>query len=274
MINLMSWVPHPHLAGDRAVVAWSTGGICKIALNRPGKRNAIDGEMAQSLHEALQWFISADHIRAGLLIGDESAFSSGGDISMFAGFAGGDGADFTRRGYDILRPLELSAKPLIAAVRGYCLAGGLEVALACDFIIAADDAQFGFGELDLGIIPGWGGTARISRAIPVRRARQLVLTSERLIGHQARDLGLVNECVPATEVLPRAETLARRLAACPPEAIEAAQHVMRLATLDEHFDEALTEEYEAAGRLFNGESARDRVSLWLEAATRRGSRRP
>jgi enoyl-CoA hydratase/carnithine racemase len=269
----MSWVPHPHLTGDRAVVVYTAGDICKISFNRPGKRNAIDREVAESLHEALQWFISAEQIRAGLMLGDELAFSSGGDISMFADFADGDGADFTRRGYDILRPLELSAKPLIAAVRGYCLAGGLEVALACDFIIAADDAKFGFGELDLGLIPGWGGTARISRAIPVRRARQLVLTSERITGQQARDLGLANECLPANQVLERAEALARRLAACPPDAIEAAQHVMRLATLDEHFDEALAEEHQAAGRLFNAEPTQGRLSLWLEAATRRNNRR-
>jgi enoyl-CoA hydratase/carnithine racemase len=273
VIDRMRWIPHPRLTGDRAVVAWSAEGICKIALNRPRRRNAIDREMAQSLQEALQWFISADEIRAGLLVGDESAFCSGGDISMFAAFTDSDGADFTRRGYDILRPVELSAKPLIAAVRGYCLAGGLEVALACDFIVAADDAQFGFGELDLGLIPGWGGTARICRAIPIRRARQLVLTSERLTGQQARDLGLVNECMPADEVLARAEALAQRLAACPPDAVEAAQNVMRLATLDEHFDAALTQEHEVAGRLFNGESTRDKVSQWLESATRRGSRR-
>lgn len=273
MISRMRWTPHPQLTGDRAVVAWSAGGIGKIALNRPTRRNAIDREVVQSLHEALQWFISADQIRAGLLIGDELAFSSGGDISMFAGFADGDGTRFTRHGYDMLRPLELSAKPLIAAVRGYCLAGGLEIALACDFIIAADDAEFGFGELDLGLIPGWGGTARITRALPIRRARQLVLTSERLTGQQARDLGLVNECIPANEVVARAETLAQLLAACPPDAIEAAQHVMRLATMDEYFDEALTQEHEAAGRLFNGESARNRVSQWLESATRRSNRR-
>jgi enoyl-CoA hydratase/carnithine racemase len=270
----MSWIPHPRLTGDRAVVAWSADGIGKIVLNRPRRRNAIDHEMAESLHEAVQWFISADQIRAGLLAGDGLAFSSGGDISMFGGFAEGDGPDFVREGYDLLRPLELSAKPLIAAVRGYCLAGGLEVALACDFIIAAHDAQFGFGELDLGLIPGWGGTARITRAIPVRRARQLVLTSERLTGAQARDLGLVNECLPAEEVLARAETLARKLAACPPDAIEAAQHVMRLATLDGPFDETLTEEHKAAGRLFSSEPTRDRISQWLESAARRRSRRP
>jgi enoyl-CoA hydratase/carnithine racemase len=269
----MSWVPHPHLTGDHAVVAYSAGNVCKIAFNRPGKRNAIDREMAESLHEALQWFISAAEIRAGFLVGDELAFSSGGDISLFASFADGDGADFTRRGYDILRPLELSAKPLVAAVRGYCLAGGLEVALACDFIIAADDAQLGFGELDLGLIPGWGGTARISRAIPVRRARQLILTSERLSGQQARDLGLVNESLPAGEVVARAEALARRLAQCPPDAIEAAQHVMRLATLDADFDAALVQEHGAAGRLFDAGSTRDKVGLWLEAATRRDKRR-
>jgi enoyl-CoA hydratase/carnithine racemase len=269
----MSWVPHPHLTGDRAVVAYTAGTVCKIAFNRPGKRNAIDREMAESLHEAFQWFISAEEIRAGLLLGDDLAFSSGGDISLFASFADGDGVDFTRRGYDILRPLEVSPKPLIAAVRGYCLAGGLEVALACDFIITADNAQFGFGELDLGLIPGWGGTARISRAIPVRRARQIVLTSERLTGRQARDLGLANESLPEDEVVPRAEELARRLAACPPGAIEAAQKVMRQATLDTSLDAALEEEYRAAGRLFDAESSQVRIGLWLQAAARRQNRR-
>ena len=273
MINRMTWVSHSHLTGDSAIVVERSGDICRIAFNRPRRRNAIDGEMAEALRAALQWFISTDGVRAGLLCGDEAAFSSGGDIGMFAGFEAGDGAHFMRRGYDILRPLELSPKPLIAAVRGYCLAGGLEVALACDFIVASHDAQFGFGELELGLIPGWGGTARISRAIPVRRARQLVLTSGRFTAEQALDLGLVNECLPPDDVLARAETLARQLAACPPDAVEAAQHVMKLATLDQNFDRILIEEHEAAGRLFDAESTRSRVSLWLEGARQRARRR-
>jgi len=122
-------------------------GVAVIRLNRPEKMNAFDAEQIAAFESALRWFVETPKIRVGVLTGSGRAFCAGGDITTFDAIDVERGYPYTRRGYDILRSLEVSEKPMIAAVDGWCLAGGLEVALACDFIIAGNDARFGFGEL-------------------------------------------------------------------------------------------------------------------------------
>ena len=135
----------------------SGNGVGLITMNRAEKRNAIDASQIIALAAAFEWLARSDEVRVAVLTGGEDVFCAGGDISMFEDIGVDDGLPFTRRGYELLRPLETGVKPIIAAVNGFCLAGGLELALACDFIVAGGDAVFGFGEVDLGLIPGWGG---------------------------------------------------------------------------------------------------------------------
>jgi enoyl-CoA hydratase len=239
-------------------------GVALVHLNRPDKLNAFDAEQIDAFESALRWFAEADHVRAGVIAGSDRAFCVGGDITTFDAIDVETGYPYTRRGYDILRSLETGEKPMIAAVEGYCLAGGLEVALACDFIIAGVTAKFGFGELDLGLIPAWGGTVRLTRAIPARLARQLILTSERLNSRRAAEVGLVNEVVEAGGALERALELARKIAAQPQVAVRIARTVARVVADGADIESALAAERIGGALLFGTSDVHRSVRAWSE----------
>ena len=246
---------------DGRVMVHHGNGIALITMNRVDKRNALDREQIDALADALDWLNRTDEVRAAVLTGGEQVFCAGGDISMFQEIDADRALEFTRRGYDLLRPLETGIKPVIAAVNGFCLAGGLELALACDFIIAARDATFGFAEVDLGLIPGWGGTVRLARAIPARLAIQWTLTSERVSGERAAAVGLVNEVHEGPKVLDRALSLAAQIASQPAQAVRAAKMIVGAAQ-DASIDAALSAERSVTGALFGTSEVRDRVDAW------------
>jgi enoyl-CoA hydratase/carnithine racemase len=239
-------------------------GVAFVHLNRPDKLNAFDAEQIEAFEAGLRWFADADDVRVGVIAGSDRAFCVGGDITTFDAIDVEAGYPYTRRGYDILRSLETTEKPMIAAVEGYCLAGGLEVALACDFIIAGATAKFGFGELDLGLIPAWGGTVRLTRAIPARLARQLILTSERFDAARATEVGLVNELVDAGGALERALELARKIAAQPPIAVRIAGTVARVVADGADIESALAAERIGGALLFGTSDVHRSVRAWSE----------
>jgi enoyl-CoA hydratase/carnithine racemase len=241
-------------------------GIAVIRLNRPEKLNAFDAEQIAAFESALRWFVDARDVRVGVLTGSGRAFCAGGDITTFDALDVERGYPYTRRGYDILRSLEVSEKPMIAAVEGWCLAGGLEVALACDFIIAGQGAKFGFGELDLGLIPAWGGTVRLTRAIPPRMARQIILTSERVGADRAETLGLVNEVVDSGSALARALELAGAIAAQPDLAVRIAGTVARVVADGADIEAALAAERIGGALLFGTRDVHQAVRAWSERA--------
>jgi enoyl-CoA hydratase/carnithine racemase len=251
---------------DGRVQISAAGGVALLRLNRPDKMNAFDAPQIDALHDAIRWFLAADEVRVGVLAGNDRAFCAGGDITTFDEINAEMGYPYTRRGYDMLRPLETGEKPLIAAVDGWCLAGGLEVALACDFIVAGERATFGFGEVDLGLIPGYGGCVRLTRAIPVRRARQMILTSERVKAPEARDLGLVNEVVEAGEALRRGLELAEKIAGQPPLAVRAAKMAVEQAADGTPIEAALAAERIAGAVLFGTSDVHEKVREWTEKA--------
>jgi enoyl-CoA hydratase/carnithine racemase len=237
-------------------------GVAVIRLNRPEKMNAFDAEQIAAFESALRWFVETPKIRVGVLTGSGRAFCAGGDITTFDAIDVERGYPYTRRGYDILRSLEVSEKPMIAAVDGWCLAGGLEVALACDFIIAGNDARFGFGELDLGLIPAWGGTVRLTRAVPSRMARQMILTSERISADRAHSLGMVNEVVDSGSALARALELAASIAAQPELAVRIAATVARVVADGGDIEAALAAERIGGALLFGTQDAHHAVRTW------------
>jgi enoyl-CoA hydratase len=256
----------PALVRDGRVQISAVDGVALVRLNRPEKMNAFDAAQLDGLHEALRWFLAADDVRVGVLTGNGRAFCAGGDITTFDAIDAETGYAYTRRGYDMLRPLETGEKPIIAAVDGWCLAGGLEVALACDFIVAGEGATFAFGEVDLGLIPGYGGCVRLTRAIPARRARQMILTSERVRAPEARELGLVNEVVPAGEALGRALELAAKVAGQPPLAVRAAKMAVEQAADGTAIESALAAERIAGAVLFGTSDVHEKVREWTERA--------
>lgn len=247
---------------DGRVQISAADGVALLRLNRPEKMNAFDAPQIDALHAAIRWLTDTAEVRVAVLAGNGRAFCAGGDIATFAQIDAESGYAYTRRGYDMLRPLETGEKPVIAAVDGWCLAGGLEVALACDFVIAGERATFAFGEVDLGLIPGYGGCVRLTRAIPVRRARQMILTSERVGAPEAKDLGLVNEVVAAGGALDRALELAARIAEQPPLAVRAAKMAVEQAADGTTMESALAAERIASAALFGTSDVQRKVREW------------
>jgi enoyl-CoA hydratase/carnithine racemase len=252
----------PSLVRDGRVQISKAGGVALLRLNRPEKRNAFDAEQIAAFESALSWFLDEEDVTVGVLTGSPAAFCAGGDITTFDAIDVEAGYPYTRRGYDILRTVEVGEKPLIAAVEGYCLAGGLECALACDFIIAGQEATFGFGELDLGLIPAWGGTVRLTRAVSPRVARQMILTSERIGADRASALGLVNEVVDGGGACARAVELADAIAAQPRLAVRIAKTVGRLVADGADVESALAAERIGGALLFGTEDVHAAVRRW------------
>lgn len=193
-------------------------GVCLITLNRPAKRNALDVSLRAALFEALAGADADDLVRAVILTGSDPAFCGGADTSELV-----DPALVEERSRSALNPasaLRATRKPVIGAINGACITGGLELALACDFLIASDRASFADTHAQLGVTPAWGGTAMLATAIGLRRAKDLSLTGRRVNPEEALAMGLVNEVTPHDLLLPTAFERAARITAAPESAVE------------------------------------------------------
>jgi enoyl-CoA hydratase/carnithine racemase len=210
-------------------------GVALITLNRPAVRNAIDRPTAEALSTVLDEFDAREDVRAGVLTGSGGVFSAGMDLKAFS--ATGDRPLTEQRGAFgiVAKP---PAKPLIAAVEGRALGGGFEIALACDLIIAADDAWFGLPEVKRGLVAAAGGVLRLPRRIPRNVAMELILTGAPISADEARGLGLVNRAVPAGTAVKAALALAAEIAAHAPLAGRTAKLLVD-ASADWPSDEAL-----------------------------------
>jgi len=191
------------------------------------------------------------------------AFAAGADIKEMAPLGAGEARVHGGRGQAVTRRIERLPLPVIAAVHGVCLGGGCEIALACDFIVASEDATFGQPEINLGVMPGWGGTRRLPRRIGLTRARRWILTGAPVPSSKAFAEGLVDSVVPRAELLPTALALARELAAKPPIALAAAKYAL-LEAADPRIEEGLAFELDLWSRLFGTEDQREGMRAFLE----------
>jgi enoyl-CoA hydratase/carnithine racemase len=164
------------------------GTVCTITLNRPDKYNAINREMAAELLDAFRKVRDEADVAVVVLTGTGKAFCTGGDLSIFPSLAEHQECLnwLAHDGYGIGKAIELCEKVVIAKVTGHCLAGGLELALMCDLVYARESAKFGTTEINMGILPGWGGTVRIARAMPIYRAREIIYSGRK--DYMARDM--------------------------------------------------------------------------------------
>lgn len=193
----------------------------------------------------------------------EKAFAAGADIREMAILDPGSARVHGGRGQAVTRQIERLPLPVIAAVRGVALGGGCELCLACDFVIATEDAQFGQPEINLGVMPGWGGTRRLPRRIGAARARRWILTGRPVPAAEALAEGLVDRVVPRSEVLPAALALAEELATKPPVALAAAKYAI-LGALDPQIDSGLAYELDLWARLFGTEGQKEGMRAFLE----------
>ena len=194
--------------------------IAVITLNRPDVLNAINAAMLDELEAALVGFRSDDGVRVVILTGaGDKAFAAGADIAELAAQTATSGREFARRGQRVFDLVEGLGKPVIAAINGYALGGGCELAMACTLRLAADTARLGQPEITLGLMPGYGGSYRLARLVGKTKAMELLLTGAPISATEAERIGLVTRVVPAAELMTAARALADKLARSAPIAM-------------------------------------------------------
>ena len=196
-------------------------GIGYVTVNRPDKLNALNRKVMDELGDCFHAIQSDDEVRVVILTGaGGKVFVAGADLNELSALGPLEGKDYARRGQGIFDFIENLGKPVIAAVNGYALGGGCELAVACTLRIASENAHFGQPEVKLGIIPGYAGTQRLARLVGKARALEMILSGDPVGAQEAYRIGLVNQVVPAAELITAAEALARRIAANAPLAIK------------------------------------------------------
>jgi enoyl-CoA hydratase len=239
------------------------GGIATITFNRPDKLNALNQQMNSEFKDALEQVRRDPEIRVLLLTGAGRAFIAGADISEFLKFGPLEARAFARSAHDAGFALEALEIPVIACVNGFALGGGLEMAMACDFIYAADTARLGQPEINLGIIPGFGGTQRLSRLVGKGVAKELVLTGRMVEAAEAKTLGLVARVFPADTFMAECRKVAQSLAAKGRVSVRAAKQA-----IDRGFDldlkNACLLEVDAFALCFASPDAHEGANAFLE----------
>lgn len=206
------------------ILVTSENGIGQISINRPTKLNALNVATIQELHNAFKTLNESIETRVIIITGEgEKAFVAGADISEFANFSVEEGAQLAAQGQELLFDfVEKLATPVIAAINGFALGGGLELAMACHFRIASENAKMGLPETSLGVIPGYGGTQRLPQLIGKGRAMELIMTAGMIDAETAKNYGLVNYVVPQAELLEFTKSIALKILKNSPVAISKA----------------------------------------------------
>ena len=243
------------------VIVEKDGAIGLVTLNRPQALNALSYGLVKDLALAVQAFERDADVRAIIITGGERVFAAGADIKEMAERGPFDEKLQERLAYR--DQINRASKPLIAAVNGFALGGGCELAMSCDIIVASESARFGQPEVNLGIIPGSGGTQRLTRVLGKYRAMELILTGDMLGAVEAERLGLVNRVVPAELCLEEAKNIARKIAQKPPLAIKAAKEAV-LKAANSSLDEGLEFERKSFYLLFASEDRSEGMKAFLE----------
>jgi enoyl-CoA hydratase/carnithine racemase len=247
--------------GGEVLVESPAEGVRLLRIHRPEARNALNMTVRRLLVKHIAACSEDPGIRCVVLAGDDKAFAAGADIKEMAG-AGT--VEMMKRGVlDLWRATAASPKPMVAAVRGYALGGGCELAQLCDIIIAGESAKFGQPEIRIGIIPGGGGTQRLTQAIGKHKAMRYLLTGDSFSARDAEAMGLVSEVVADEEVEPHAIAIAARIAAMSPLAVQQIKDVV-LRGMDMPLDAALTLETRALHLLFSTQDQKEGMAAFIE----------
>ena len=238
--------------------------VATVTLNRPEKLNALNEELVRELQKVIDELVSRGTVRAAIVTGaGEKAFAAGADIAAMSEMTAEQAFGFARMGHAVGAALENAPFPFIAAVNGFALGGGCEIALACDFIYASDKARFAQPEVNLGVIPGFGGTQRLLRRVGVARARELCMTGDIIGAEEALRIGLVNALVPHAELLPKVREVAAKIASKGPRGIAAVKEVVRKGA-DVDLPAANELEARAFAELFRTTDQREGMKAFLE----------
>ncbi len=234
-----------------------------IKMNRPDVRNALNWETWMELEDILKKFHSDSDIRVGIItgVGDE-AFIAGADLRMLKDRTPQDAIDASKKANEILLSMESMEEPMIAAINGWALGGGCEIALACDIRIASEKAQIGQTEVRVGIMPGYGGNVRLMRLIGAGRAKEMIYTGKIVNAAEAERIGLVNRVVPHERLMEEALTIARQIANGPASIHSAKQAMFHASQLS--LKEALLKDSEIYGEVYKTKDFKEGVTAFLE----------
>ena len=246
------------------VVFEKDGPVGILTINRPKSLNALNPATVREIGMCVEAVRQDPSVRCLIITGaGDRAFVAGADISAMVTMGALEGKAFSTHGLDVMRSLENLPIPVIAAVNGFALGGGTELALACDLIIAADKARFGQPEINLGIIPGFGGTQRLARRIGLPRARELIYSGDMIDAETAYRCGLANKVVPLADLMIEAKALAQKLATKPPVAIQQAKEAIN-AGMDMDLENGCRFENEAFALSFATEDKKEGMTAFLE----------
>jgi enoyl-CoA hydratase len=235
-----------------------------IVIARPDKLNALNAETVGELRRVCEELATDDSVHGLIITGEgQKAFVAGADIAELSKMGSIDGIDVSRQGQEAFRLLERMGKPVIAAVNGYALGGGMELALACHLRIAAANARFGLPEVKLGIIPGYGGTVRLPRIVGRGHALEMILTGEMITAQRAHEIGLVNRVVPQAELPAAADQLLDGILKNGPIALRFALEAVD-RSLEAGIDEGLGFESHLFGLLASTEDMREGMGAFME----------
>ncbi len=245
------------------IIVKKEDGIGWITLNRPHRLNTMTIDMMNEFISALNDFESDKDVKCIVVTGaGEKAFSAGADVTSFTGVTPSMAVDASMKGHELTGRIEGIGKIVIACINGYALGGGLEVSLACDFRIASESAQLGPTEIKLGLIPGWGGTQRLTRIVGLAKAKELVMLGDRIKAEQALKIGLVTRVVPLAKLVEETKAFAKNFVEGPPVALKAAKHALNYAT-QVPLDIGLKFESEAFGIVLSTKDVMEGVSAFM-----------
>ncbi len=238
-------------------------GILFVTINRPSKLNALNMELLQEVGQIFANDVPNPEVIGVIMTGSgEKAFAAGADISEFAKFSVEEGTKLSADGHAIMRSVELCPKPVVAAVNGFALGGGCELAMACHMIIASENAKFGQPEVNLGVIPGYGGTQRLVQRIGRSKGIELLMTGDLISAEQAGRLGLANYVVPADELIEKSKWLIRRIAKKSPRAV--GEIVKAVDALYTDGQDGFKAEIDAFGRCFGTDEFLEGTTAFME----------
>ncbi|NSL91027.1 enoyl-CoA hydratase [Chitinophaga sp. Mgbs1] len=238
--------------------------VAHIQLNRPKELNALNLQLMGELRDALKLLDADDQVRAIVLSGNDKAFAAGADIKQMAEKSAID--MFNTDQFSTWDAIKKTKKPIIAAVSGFALGGGCELSMLCDMIVASETARFGQPEIKLGVMPGAGGTQRLTRAVGKARAMEMVLTGRFITAEEAMQAGLINRVVPVDLFLQEAVKLASEVAAMAPLAVKMAKEAV-LKAFDSTLEEGLQFERKNFYLLFASEDQKEGMKAFTEKRT-------
>ncbi len=239
-------------------------GILTITINRPDKLNALNKDVIEELSKALDEVYSNEEIKAAIITGSgPKAFVAGADISEFLSLDAEAGKSLSRKGHELVfDKIENCPKPVIAAVNGFALGGGCELAMACHFRLCSDNAKFGQPEVNLGLIPGYGGTQRLTQLVGKGKAMEMMMTGNMISANEALHLGLVNHVTTPEDLLPNTISVLKTILGKAPLAIAEVIRLVNAAAYDS--SNGLKNEIDAFGKLFSSEDVKEGATAFLK----------